>query len=305
MIIVKIFQGPGNQMFQYAYGLAAAKRVGTELKLDVSWYEKNSGHRSYILDRFNIQTPIATKEEIDYVRTKNGKNFLEYRYNRLRDDWAPRHRKAVVKEDLSKFDEELKRPYKNSHIEGYFSTEQFFADAEKEVRSAFQFVNQMPANVQEIAGSINEHTVAFSIRRGDFLENPIHNICSIEYFQRAVKRMREIIPEPNLLIFSDEVDWIESNLKFDMPHRFVQDVEDHMDHMRLMSLCKHHIIPNSTFSWWGAWLSEPKAVIAPDLWITDDSKVHQEKFGHWVETRHTVPKSWIRIPAKLEGERLM
>lgn len=305
MIIVKIFQGPGNQMFQYAYGLAAAKRVGSELKLDLSWFEKNSGHRSYILDRFNIQTPIASNEEVEFIRSKNGKNFFEYRFNLLRDRLAPRHRKAVVKEDLSKFDEELKRPYRNSYIEGYFSTEQFFADAENEVRNTFRFVRPMPANVQQIADAINGNTVAFSIRRGDFLGNPLHNICSIEYFKRAVERMKEIVPELNLLVFSDEIEWIESNLKFDVPHRFVPSMEDHMEHMRLMSLCQHHIIPNSTFSWWGAWLSKPKTVIAPDLWITDDEKVHQEKFGHWVETRHTVPKSWIRIPAKLEGETMM
>jgi hypothetical protein len=305
MIIVKIFQGPGNQMFQYAYGLAAAKRTGTDLKLDLTWFEKNSGHRSYILDRFNIQTPIASKDEVEYIRSKNGKNFLEYRYNLLRDELASRHRKAVVKEDLSKFDEELKRPYKNSYIEGYFSTEQFFADAKKEVCTAFQFVNQMPPKVQEIADSINRNTVAFSIRRGDFLGNPLHNICSIEYFKRAVERMKKVVPELNLLIFSDDIEWIESNSKFEMPHRFVQGVEDHMDHMRLMGLCKHHIIPNSTFSWWGAWLSKPKTVVAPNLWITDNEKVHQKTFGHWVETRHTVPESWIRIPAKLEGETMM
>lgn len=305
MLIQRIFQGPGNQMFQYAYGLSAAKRVGTELKLDLSWYEKNSDHRSYILDRFNIQTPIASKEEIEYIRSKNGKNFLEYHYNLLRDDWAPRHRKAVVKEDLSKFDKELKRPYRNSYIEGYFTTERFFADAEMEVRNAFQFASPMLPNVQEIADSINENTVAFSIRRGDFLGNPLHNICSIEYFQRAVERIKEVVAGPNLLVFSDDIEWIQSNLKFGMPHRFVQGVVDHMDHMRSMSLCKHHIIPNSTFSWWGAWLSQPKTVIAPDLWVTDNEKVHQECFGHWVETRHTVPQGWIRIPAKLEGETLM
>lgn len=305
MIIVKIFQGPGNQMFQYAYGLAAAKRIGTELKLDLSWFDTNSGHRSYILNRFNIKTPVANEDEVDYIRRKNGKNFFEYRYNLLRDDWAPRHRKAIVKEDLSKFDEALKRPYQNSHIEGYFSTEQFFTDFEPDVRSAFQFVKTMPSNVRDIADRINERTVAFSIRRGDFLGNPLHNICSMEYFQRAIERMKQTVPEPELLIFSDEICWIKENLSFDVPHQFVQGVDDHMDHMRLMGLCKHHIIPNSTFSWWGAWLSDPKTVVAPDLWITDNESVHHQMFGHWVETRHTVPSSWIRIPAKLEGETLM
>lgn len=305
MIIVKIFQGPGNQMFQYAYGLATAKRIGAQLKLDLSWFETNSAHRSYILDRFDIRTPVATNDEIEYIRTRNGRNFLEYRYNLLRDQLAPRHRKAVVKEDLSRFDEELKHPYRNSYIEGYFSTQQFFADAEKELRNVFRVVNPAPANVAEIAGLINENTVAFSIRRGDFLGNPLHNICSIEYFKRAVAQMRQVIPQLELLVFSDEIDWIQTNLQFDVPHRFVKDIHDHMDHMRLMSLCKHHIIPNSTFSWWGAWLSQPKTVIAPDLWITDNEAVHKEEFGHWVETRHTVPEHWIRIPAMLDGETRM
>lgn len=305
MIIVKIFQGPGNQMFQYAYGLAAAKRVGTELKLDLSWFEKNSGHRAYILDRFNVQTPVATQKEVDYIRTRNGRNFLEYQYNLLRDKWSPRHRKAFVKEDLSKFDVDLKRPFKNSYIEGYFSTDQFFSDAEPEIRNALRFVKPISGQVEKLASSISEKTVAFSIRRGDFLGNPLHNICSVEYFQRAIESMKHTLPELELLIFSDEIDWIESNLQFEVPHRFVQGVEDHMEHMRLMSLCKHHIIPNSTFSWWGAWLADPITVIAPDLWITADIKIHEERFGHWVETHHTVPTSWIRIPAKLEGENLM
>jgi hypothetical protein len=302
MVIIKIFQGPGNQMFQYAYGLAVAKRIGAELKLDLSWFESNSDHRSYVLDRFNIETPIASAEEIEYIRTKNGRNILEYRYNLLRDSLAYRHKKAVVKEDLSKFDEELKWPFKNSYIEGYFSTEQFFQDAEMEVHNAFQFANPMPSDVQKIADSINNNTVAFSIRRGDFLENPLHNICSIEYFRRAIDRMKKNIPELELLVFSDELYWVEANITIDVPHRFVRGVKDHMDHMRLMSLCKHHIIPNSTFSWWGAWISQPTTVIAPDLWITDDEKVHQNMFGHWVETRHTVPKGWVRIPSRLKGE---
>lgn len=292
-------------MFQYAYGLATAKRIGSQLKLDGSWYDAYSHHRSYILGRFDIGTPIASTEEIDYIKTCNGANFLEYRYNLMRDQLAPRHRKAVVKEDLSKFDEELKRPFKNSYIEGYFTTENFFSDFEADIRQAFQFVKPMPENVATLAGHIDENTVAFSIRRGDFLGNPLHNICSVQYFQRAVTRLRQLIPELNLLVFSDEIEWIRSNLKFEAPHRFVQGIEDHMDHMRLMSLCQHHIIPNSTFSWWGAWLSKPKTVIAPDIWISDDPKVHKQSFGHWVETRHTVPKEWIRIPARVDGEKMM
>ena len=305
MIIVKIFQGPGNQMFQYAYGLAVSKRLGVELKLDTSWYDENSNHRTFILDRFNLKTEIATAKEIEYIKTLDGKNFLDYRCNLLRNRFASRHKKAVVTEDLSVFDKDLLLPNSTSYLEGYFTTQNFFQDFALEVRNAFQFAENAPSNVAEIASKINQNTIALSIRRGDFLGNPLHNICSIEYFKRAFERFAQIDSNLELLIFSDEVEWIKENMNFDVPHKFVSGVEDHMDHIRLMSMCKHHIIPNSTFSWWGAWLSGSSNVITPDLWLTGDQKVHEKNFGHWVETRHTVPENWIRIPAKLKGESTM
>ncbi|MDB4655626.1 alpha-1,2-fucosyltransferase [Flavobacteriales bacterium] len=305
MIIVKIFQGPGNQMFQYAYGLAASKRLGVELKIDASWYNENSAHRAFILDRFELKASVATPEEVAYVKTLDGKNFLEYRFNLLREKFVPRHKKAVVKENLSVFDKNLLRPNKSSYVEGYFTTQNFFQDNIDSVRSAFQYKSEAPKNVAEIASEIAKNTIALSIRRGDFLGNPLHNICSIEYFYRALEKLKKTVAKPKLLIFSDDIDWIKANMQFDVPHNYVVGVEDHMDHMRLMSLCQHHIIPNSTFSWWGAWLSGSKNVVAPNLWLTADESVHQEIFGHWVETRHTVPESWIRIPENLEEETMM
>jgi hypothetical protein len=304
-MIVKIFQGPGNQMFQYAYALAASKRIGTELKLDLSWYEENSTHRPYILDRFNISAAFATKEEVEYIQSKNAPDFLSYRWNLLRDSVAPKHKKAIVFEDLSKVDLDLLHPYKNSYVEGYFTSELFFKDFEKDVRKELRFQPLISQSVKEIAEAIDSNTVAISIRRGDFIGNSLHNICSKEYFYRAIEKIQEIIGNPTLLIFSDELEWITDNMKFDVAHRIVPKLEDPMDYMRLMSHCSNHIIPNSTFSWWGAWLSEPKIVIAPDSWLAKDVKAHENTFGHWVETKHTVPENWLRIPAQLDGELLM
>jgi hypothetical protein len=304
-MIVKIFQGPGNQMFQYAYALAASKRIGTELKLDLSWYEENSTHRPYILDRFNISAAFATKEEVEYIKSKNAPDFLSYRWNLLRDSVAPKHKKAIVFEDLSKVDLDLLHPYKNSYVEGYFTSELFFKDFEKDVRKELRFQPLVSQSVKEVAEAIDSNTVAISIRRGDFIGNSLHNICSKEYFYRAIEKIQETIGNPTLLIFSDELEWITDNMKFDVPHRIVPKLEDPMDYMRLMSHCSNHIIPNSTFSWWGAWLSEPKIVIAPDSWLAKDVKAHENTFGHWVETKHTVPENWLRIPAQLDGELLM
>jgi len=99
--------------------------------------------------------------------------------------------------------------------------------------------------------------------------------------------------------------WVKENMKFDAHPVFVDDMNDHMEHIRLMQKCKYHIIPNSTFSWWGAWLSEPKLVVAPQHWLNPDREIHLNEFGKWVETSHTVPESWIRIPNSLKGEQLM
>ena len=292
-------------MFQYAYALAASKRIGTELKLDLSWYDENSANRPYILDRFNISAAVATKEEVEYVKSKNAPNFLNYRWNILRDSIALRHKKAVVFEDLSKVDLDLLNPYKNSYVEGYFTSELFFNDFEKEVRQELRFQPTISQSVKEIVDSIDVNTVAISIRRGDFIGNQLHNICSKEYFYRAIEKTQEAIENPTLLIFSDELEWITENMKFDVPHSIVPKLEDSMDYMRLMSYCSNHIIPNSTFSWWGAWLSKPKLVIAPDFWLAQDVKAHENAFGHWVETKHTVTENWLRIPAQLDGELLM
>lgn len=305
MLIVKIFQGPGNQLFQYAYGLAAAKRIGAELKLDTTWFKDNSSHRAYILDRFGITTPIATQEEIDWVKTCNGKNFLEYRYNLLRNKFASRGKKVFVKEDLSKFDSELLYPSASSYIEGYFSTAKFFQDFETDIRAALQFQTEETKAFESIAQAIDDSTIALSVRRGDFLNNPLHNVCSKEYFYRAVNEVTQVVQNPRLLIFSDDIDWVSESFNLDLPHSFATGLEDHMNHMRLMSLCRNHIIPNSTFSWWGAWLSKPQTVIAPDLWLTDDRQVHVKALGHWAETKHTVPENWKRIPACLPNEELM
>ncbi|MBL4585894.1 MAG: alpha-1,2-fucosyltransferase [Flavobacteriales bacterium] len=306
MIIVKIFQGPGNQLFQYAYGLAASKRIGTELKLDLSWFNDNSDHRAYVLDRFNIDVEVATKAEIEYTRTCNGRNIFEYRYNLLRNALAARHRKAVVKEDISYFDAALKQPYENSHIEGYFSSELFFREFEDEVKKQLVFAKKPPAASLQIMEQMNsENAVALSIRRGDFLKYPLHNTCSVEYYQRAIEKMQESIEKPKLFIFSDDMDWVKANMKFDLPYVLVPEMTDHMEHIRLMENCRFHIIPNSTFSWWGAWLSTPKRVVAPQHWLNPDREIHLKEFGKWVETSHTVPESWVRIPNCLEGEQLM
>jgi hypothetical protein len=303
MIIVKIFQGPGNQLFQLAYGLAASSRVGVPLKLDLTWFKDNAHHRQYILDHFTVDLNIATEAEIDFVKQCDGRNFIEYRYNLLRNRWAKRHRKNVVVEDLSKFDGEILTPYKNCHVEGYFSSPLFFSDSIDLIRKNFSFRPILDPITQNYADRMaGPNTVALSVRRGDFMKYPLHNICSLEFYSRAINRLAQEFENLQVFVFSDDVEWVQNHLRLPVKFNSVRGMADYMDHMFLMSLCKIHVIPNSTFSWWGAWLSDPLRVIAPENWLNPNIDLHREAFGHWVETKHTVPDDWIRIPEFLAGE---
>jgi len=303
MIIVKIIQGPGNQLFQLAYGLAVSDRLGVPLKLDLSWFNSNSHHRQYILDHFLIDLEIATEEEIEFVRRSDGHNFLEYRYNLLRDRFAPRHRKNVVHEDLSRFDHDILRPHKNCYIEGYFSSAKFFSDRTELIRRSMVFRETEDTITMKYASIItSSNSVALSVRRGDFMKYPLHNICSLEYYSRAMKILADEFDDLKVFVFSDDGPWVAEHLTLPLPFTVVQGMKDYMDHMYLMSLCKLHVIPNSTFSWWGAWLSDPIRVLAPRNWLNSDRQLHLQTFGHWVETGHTVPDEWIRIPEFNSGE---
>ena len=120
--------------------------------------------------------------------------------------------------------------------------------------------------------------VSLHVRRGDYASNPkttsTHGLCSLDYYRAAVTHVASKVENPEFFIFSDDIDWVRANLQLDFPHHFVahnQGATSYND-MRLMSLCSHHVIANSSFSWWAAWLSgidkgNGGAVIAPRQWF--------------------------------------
>ena len=131
------------------------------------------------------------------------------------------------------------------------------------------------------------------IRRGDYVSNPttnkLHGTCSLEYYHNAVDIIAAKVSNPHFFIFSDDHEWARNNFKIDYPLTFVahNNAGKNYEDMRLMSLCKHHIIANSSFSWWGAWLgSNPKKIVcAPRGWFKDKS----------LNTNDIIPSDWSRI----------
>jgi hypothetical protein len=164
-------------------------------------------------------------------------------------------------------------------LEGYWQSEKYFADVASLIRRDFTVKHPQTAKNKEWGDMIaSSESVSLHVRRGDYLANPtnrqIHGLLGLGYYRNCVQEIMKVVKTPHFFIFSDDSSWVREHLSFSCPATFVEhgerepcaDVED----LRLMSQCKHHIIANSSFSWWGAWLNprSDKMVFAPKQWFT-------------------------------------
>ncbi len=180
------------------------------------------------------------------------------------------------------------------YLQGYWQSEKYFKDIEKIIRDDFTFSEEPDYQNKQMADTIKCcEAVSLHVRRGDYVSNPVtteyHGICSEDYYRRAVREVERYCKNPQFFVFSDDPSWAKENLETGYPTTIIdfngseKDYED----LRLMSLCQHHIIANSSFSWWGAWLSwnPQKIVIAPKKWFNRPE----------INTQDLIPESWIRI----------
>ena len=272
MVIVKIIGGLGNQMFQYAAGKSLAKRLGSPLKLDLSSFG-SYGLRTFELERFSIRYELATSGEL--ARYANKHPFLSAASKLLfrRDMFE---NPLVYKERAFHYDAGVLKISKDVYLSGYWQSERYFEVISEEIRDEFTFRQVMSGRNMRIAREISScNAVSLHVRRGDYANNPetksYHGLCSAVYYDAAIDHISDKVESPHYFVFSDDLDWVRTNLKLPQPVTFVDGnhgTQSYND-MRLMSLCKHNIIANSSFSWWGAWLNSnhDKIVIAPSRWF--------------------------------------
>ncbi|WP_295799413.1 alpha-1,2-fucosyltransferase [Mucilaginibacter sp.] len=291
--MIKLQGGLGNQMFQYAFGLSVAKKMNAQLYLDLSFYNQNHGltPRSYALEVFGGQTKIAERKIVDsFFRP----GLLQRVLKKAGLDRHTLYREKTMRFDKSVFD--ITPPV---YFEGFWQSEQYFNSIENEIRSAFAFKKPLNTQSQKIAGEIaqQQHPVSIHVRRGDYVTsastNELHGICSIAYYQKAIALIKQKVTNPTFYFFSDDAEWVAKNLiATDDNAVLVQHNEgdDSWQDMALMSKCRHHIIANSSFSWWAAWLNpgSEKMVIAPANWFA--AKVSN------LDTLDLIPKNWIQLP---------
>lgn len=285
MIITKLMGGLGNQMFQYASAYAVAKKNRTDLAIDADWFiSENSSvwHMSYELDCFNINvkhiTPnqylISDKKRTSLKELLGKKRYIEYRENGMR------------------YDPRVFEQGKNIVMYGYWQSEKYFGSCRDDILREFKFVAKLTGKNLE-RKSIIEQTDAVSlhVRRGDYANhahtNAFHGLMGLDYYKAAIESIAKRVKSPHFFVFSDEPEWCQENLKINYPHTFISGNKKGCYDMQLMTNCKHHILANSSFSWWGAWLdtNPDKIVIAPKKWFNDP----------FMDATDLVPESWERL----------
>lgn len=277
MDIIRMTGGLGNQMFQYALFLKL-KSLGREVKMDDRTQYGSIASRPILLWCFGIDYPKATEKEIAAL-TDGSMEFFHRVRRKIRG------RKSLEYEEQScNFDEQLLKR-EPAYLTGYFQSEKYFKDIEEQVRDALQFSDKiwegkntsLLEKIKKYQSRIKSSmAVSVHIRRGDYLDNveAYGNICTEDYYCKAVDLMQKWYPEAVFYFFSNDSQWVRNWLLEKYGERLSFEVIEGTDEsvgyldMFLMSQCRHHIIANSSFSWWGAWLnpSKEKKVVAPSRW---------------------------------------
>ena len=278
MRLIKMTGGLGNQMFIYALYLSM-KQQHIDVKIDLSdmvHYHVHHGyemHKVFGLPHVEITINQTLKKIVEFLFFKT---ILERKqHGRLEPYFG-------------------KQLYPLIYYKGFYQNERYFANCKNVIREAFKFDMQKANNASlQIMNVMNndKHAVSLHVRRGDYLEPKTFKysgcVCTTKYYQRAIDRMLEHDSETHFYVFSDGMDWVKDNLELPENTTFVDcnKGEDSWQDMMLMTHCKHNVICNSTFSWWGAWLNDNpnKIVICPNKWsVYEDAS----KF---------VPDGWIKV----------
>ena len=286
MIIVKITGGLGNQMFCYAYAKALQKR-GHEVKIDNSAYYDTYKLHKYQLDKYSIDLLISSKSDILKIKGNTLINKILSKMGIIKQ--------KVIKEKTLLFDKKLLKLEDEKYVYGYFQSEKYFKEIRSILIKNFRINTEMSFYTKKIKKFIlkSKNSCSIHVRRGDYLstENKkIYNSCNIEYYHKAIKLVKNKFNELVFFVFSDDILWAKNNLKIKNVI-YIDNKENNIpnEEIYLMSLCKHNVIANSSFSWWGAWLNEfkEKIVIAPKKWFKYNY-LHKQSLD-------IVCEDWIKI----------
>jgi len=297
VVIVRLWGGLGNQLFQYAAGFAAARKADTSLLLDPLRCDLDV-NRPYELHHFKISgRPWTAREKkwaermVRVVRPVNGQT----------SGWS-RCLKAAVTPLMGRWFKYVEDQYRgfqpgalahqgHMYLAGTWASERYFEQVAGSIREQFTLVappGEENERMLDRIGSCN--AVCLHVRRGDYVSvretSQRHGTCGLDYYRAALEYIASRTADPVVFVFSDDPAWVRENLRLPRPTVYVTHNVGKRNHedLRLMSACRHFIIANSSFSWWGAWLAEAedKMVIAPKRWNIATAGMDDPAPSHWV-----------------------
>lgn len=288
MITVRLKGGLGNQLFQYVVGRALSLRYDTTLGLDTSFYD-NPGTpvRTYDLDLFSINATILARDQLPFLRRSYGRGIV----GRIIAKLQTRLLSSVGTEHGFEFNAHLFEAGPNLYLDGYWQNPAYFEMYANIIRNDLTLRTPLSEAIVTLQAEIQSHTsVCMHVRRGDYVGNAFHDVVTPAHYTEALTLLMSKTHVDHLYVFSDDIEWCKQTLQFNIPTTFVGDEyagERASGHFALMQSCAHFIIPNSSFSWWTAWLGThpQKTVIAPKQWFGDET----------IDTTNRTPKEWIRI----------
>ena len=287
MIYIRLVGGLGNQLFQYACARAVALRRGVGLVLDLRDLSRGAAHATFGLDQFAISANVGQVSDLPPARDKPIRYTL-WRAGAMRPSFLRERGLGLNPAVLGASDD--------SYLHGYFQSERYFRDVAATIREDLRITAVPKGENARWLDQIRSEprAVSLHVRRGDFVESAkgqaAHGTCDVAYYQQAVAAIRDRTGiDPLLFVFSDDPAWARDNLKagaemvvlgHNPPAAAVED-------MRLMGTCRHHVIANSSFSWWGAWRNPhpDKIVVAPSRWFADPK----------LDNPDICPPEWLRI----------
>ena len=285
MIITEINGGLGNQLFQYAAGLSLSLKHQTPLKTAVQFKHADTS-RSLGLSHFNINLVEATQKDVDHLYTGST-------VERAIQAILPSQFKHVYKEKHFAYQSGFEKLGSNVYLKGYWQSERYFSTIAKQVKDVFTLQPQYYSNVLSLIEEINQtESVSIHVRKGDYLLHPYSDYyATLEsaYYNKAVAALQVDHPPLKLFVFTDDPKWVKENLALSIPYTLISGVQTRSmyEDFQVMLSCKYHIIANSSFSWWTAWLSarDGKKVVAPKQWFKNGPS----------DTADLIPKSWLIV----------
>ena len=273
VVYVWIAGGLGNQLFQFAAGYALAREKKAILKLDVSLYRHNQYKHQFRLSQFDLPCEIASDDEIAHWQHLYS---LPRKYRERLNFNGALYPPSMFLEKNNSFDENMFKVNLPIYLRGYWQSEKYFSDFESEIRELIVPPSDFKEYAKTVLGAVNNtQMISVHVRRGDYLigsaSHKFRGSCQPDYYRRSIAHMERIFPNATFVVFSDDSVAASEMLSFKSPPVFAPgNTQNPIHDLLLMSSCHHHIIANSTFSWWGAWLNRnpEKIVIGPRRWFS-------------------------------------